>query len=319
MSRVLVTGGAGFIGSHVVDRLLEAEDEVWVVDNFNDYYDPDVKRRNVAHHAGDAKFHLQELDILDETGMDRVFGEAKPELVIHLAARVGVRPSLDQALLYEQVNVRGSAVVLKTAKQHGCRELILASSSSVYGCQKKTPFSEDDPVDHPVSPYAATKRAMELIAYTYHHLWKLDIVCLRFFNVYGERGRPDNIPAMFTQLAVAGKPIPRFGDGTTKRDYTYIDDIVAGVLACRGKQLGFEIINLGNHTPVSLNDFIEAIGEITGKKLNVEERSPHPADVPITFADVSKARRLLGWEPTTSLQEGLEKYYQWYQQMIKRA
>lgn len=311
--RVIVTGGAGFIGSHVVDRLLEAGDEVWVVDNFNDYYDPDVKRRNIAHHAGSQKFHLHELDILDESGMRRVFTEAKPELTIHLAARVGVRPSLDQALLYEQVNVRGSTIVLELAKQHGCRELILASSSSVYGRQEKTPFSEDDPVDYPVSPYAATKRAMELIAYTYHHRWKMDIACLRFFNVYGERGRPDNIPAMFTKLAVEGKPIPRFGDGTTKRDYTYIEDIVNGVLACRGKKFGFEIINLGNHTPVGLNDFITTIGQITGRQLEVQALPPHPADVPITFADVSKAKRLLSWEPTTSLRQGLERYYHWYQ------
>lgn len=317
--RVLVTGGAGFIGSHVVDRLIDEGHELWVVDNFNEYYDPALKRRNIRHLADNPKFHLHELDILDERGMDRVFSEAKPDLVIHLAARVGVRPSLDQALLYEAVNVRGSVNVLEQCRLGGVKEVILASSSSVYGRQEKIPFSESDPVDHPVSPYAATKCAMELIAYTYHHLWNLNCVCLRFFNVYGERGRPDNIPAMFTQLAVAGKPIPRFGDGSTKRDYTYIDDIVSGVLACRGKQFGFEIINLGNHTPVSLNDFITTISEITGRELTVEKLPPHPADVPITYADVRKAKRLLGWEPTTKLRNGLEKYYRWYQLMAKRG
>lgn len=309
--RALVTGGAGFIGSHVVDRLLGSGDEVWVVDNFNDYYDPALKRRNIAHHHDEPRFHLVEADILDEPKLGAAFSIAKPDLVIHLAARVGVRPSLDQGPLYEAVNIRGSVNVLERCRLHGCQEVILASSSSVYGRNEKIPFSEDDDVDHPVSPYAATKRAMELLAYTYHHLWKLSCTCLRFFNVYGERGRPDNIPALFTGLALTGKPIPRFGDGSTRRDYTYVADIIDGILRCRGQNFGFEVINLGNHRPVSLNDFIAIIGELTGQPLTVQELPPHPADVAVTYADVQKAERLLGWKPTTELRDGLRRYLDW--------
>lgn len=308
MSRTLVTGGAGFIGSHVVDRLLGEGNEVWVVDNFNDYYSPLQKRRNVASHLNDQRFHLCEVDILDEAALANVFSEAKPDLVIHLAARVGVRPSLHQAKLYEAVNVRGTVNVLEECLHVSCKEIILASSSSVYGRLPKTPFSEDDDVDHPVSPYAASKRMLELLAYTYHQQWDLSCTCLRFFNVYGERGRPDNIPAMFTNLTLAGKSIPKFGDGTTRRDYTYIADIVDGILRCRGKFFGYEIINLGNHHPVSLNDFIVTLEEAMGQKVTIEQHPAHPADVPVTFADVTKAKRLLGWEPKVKLLEGLRRY-----------
>jgi len=308
MSRIIVTGGAGFIGSHVVDHLLTSGDEVWVIDNFNDYYNPLQKHRNIEVHLKEKKFHLAKIDILDESAMRVVFSEAKPDLVIHLAARVGVRPSLNQVQLYEAVNIRGTVNVLEECKRIKCHEVILASSSSVYGRSPKIPFSEEDDVDHPVSPYAATKRTLELLAYTYHNLWGLSCVCLRFFNVYGERGRPDNIPAMFTQLILSTKPIPKFGDGTTRRDYTYISDIVDGILRCRRKEFGYEIINLGNHHPVSLNDFITTLEGIVGIKAVIEQLPFNPADVPVTYADISKAKRLLDWEPKVSLSEGLRRY-----------
>ncbi len=319
MSRVLVTGGAGFIGSHVVDRLLSEEHQVSVIDNLNDYYDPVVKKSHVDQHRKKSNFHFFQADIVHDQAVNDIFAQQRPELVIHLAARVGVRPSLDQAKLYQEVNIRGSLNVLEAVRQHECQKVILASSSSVYGQQKVAPFNEQADADHPVSPYAASKRSMELLAYTSHHLWGTDVTCLRFFNVYGERGRPDNIPAMFTKLAIQQKPIPRFGDGTTQRDYTYIDDIVDGLLSCCHTKFGFEIINLGNHHPVSLNDFIATLGEVTGLKLTIQEHPAHPADVAVTYADISKAGRLLNWAPTTSLRQGLEKYYRWFQQQTQIA
>lgn len=312
MSRILVTGGAGFIGSHVVDHLLEEKHQVAVIDNMNDYYDPLIKQRNVKEHKKQANYIFFQGDILDINNVERAFEQLRPNLVIHLAARVGVRPSLEQSRLYEEVNIRGSLNILEASRKYSSGQVILASSSSVYGLQQKAPFSETANTDHPISPYAATKRSMELLAYTAHHLWGLDCTCLRFFNVYGERGRPDNIPAMFTKLALAGKPLPKFGDGTTQRDYTYVGDIVNGILACRDKSFGYEIINLGNHKPVSLNNFIATLAEVIGRELKIEQHPIHTADVPLTYADISHAQQLLQWNPTVSLKDGLSRYYSWY-------
>lgn len=225
-----------------------------------------------------------------------------------------MRPSIQNPILYEKVNVEGTGIILEAAKRHEVKDMILASSSSVYGNQKKIPFSEEDSVDHQVSPYAATKRAMELLAHTYHYLWKMNIICLRFFTAYGERGRPDMAPYLFTEKALKGEEIQKFGDGSSKRDYTYIKDIIDGIVRCIGKNLGYEIINLGNGNPVSLNDFIRAIEKATGKKANIKRMPRQIGDVEETYANIAKAERLLGWEPRTSLEEGLQKFVRWYRE-----
>ncbi len=313
MSRVIVTGGAGFIGSHLVERLLAEEHEVWIFDNFNQYYDPKQKRKNVSRLGSVKNLTTLTVDVCDGKKVVAQCQKIRPGIVIHLAAEVGVRPSLEKAPRYTEVNVVGSANVLEAARLSGVTKVILASSSSVYGTHAAAPFSETERADTPASPYAASKRAMELVAYTYSRLWKMSCICLRFFNVYGERGRPDNIPAMFTKLALSGLPIPKFGDGNSQRDYTYVGDIVEGIIRSLKLETSFEIINLGNHHPVSLNDFLTTLSEVIGQPLQIEKLPPHPADVPLTYADVTKAKKLLDWESKVNLQEGLRKYYEWFQ------
>ena len=240
-----MTGGAGFIGSHLVDRLLERGEQVVCVDDFNDFYDPQIKRLNIREHLASPAYRLVETDIRNEAAMSAIFQSYAIDKIIHLAARAGVRPSLADPLLYEDVNVRGSMILLELAKKHGVKQFVFASSSSVYGAQTRVPFSEEDRIDRTVSPYAATKYAGELMCHTYHHLYGIPVTCLRFFTAYGPRQRPEMAIHKFAQLIYDGKPIPFFGDGTTARDYTYVDDIVQGVIAAIDHPFGFEVFNLG--------------------------------------------------------------------------
>lgn len=313
--KVLVTGCAGFIGSHTCKSLVEEGCRVWGLDNLNDYYDPLWKKENLTEINNlDGDFTFIEGDILDEGNNDKVFDKLEPDTVVHLAARAGVRPSIEQPELYQQVNILGTLKILEQMRKREVPQMVFASSSSVYGMQEKIPFEETDAVNQPISPYAATKKSGEMLAYTYAHLYGIRTTCLRFFTVYGPAGRPDMAPYLFTQAILSGKPVRQFGDGSSKRDYTYIDDIVSGVVASVKSAFEFEIINLGNSTPVSLNEFISTIEEVTGKKATIVRENFKPGDVPVTFASVDKAKKLLGYEPRTSLKEGMTEFVQWYKE-----
>ena len=307
---LLITGGAGFIGSHTTEALLARGDEVWVLDNFNDFYDPAIKRANAEGLKG---AHVVEGDIRDEACLDALFEEGRFDAVVHLAAMAGVRPSLEQPLLYEDVNVRGTLLLLERIRRtEGCR-FIFASSSSVYGSNENVPFREVDDIHHPVSPYAATKRAGELHAYTYHHLYGIPTTCLRFFTVYGPRQRPEMAIHKFVRMTLAGDALPFYGDGTTARDYTYIDDIVSGVLGAIDNCAGYEIYNLGESLTTTLDELVQNIGSALGREVILDRQPMQPGDVVITYADVSKARERLGYAPTTALPEGMLRFVDWYQ------
>ena len=317
--RLLITGGAGFIGSHLADRRLARGDRVVVLDDFNDFYDPAAKRRNTAPHAGHPGYRLVEGDIRDRELLARLFAEERFDAVIHLAARAGVRPSLSQPELYEEVNVLGTLRLLEAAVESGKPRFLFASSSSVYGINSKLPFSEDDPIDRPISPYAATKRGAELHVFAFHHVHGLEAVCLRFFTVYGPRQRPEMAIARFIRCLEEGRPIPFFGDGGSRRDYTYIDDIADGVEAALTLPSSFEIINLGGARPVTLSDLVSAIEAATGKKAVLDRRPDQPGDVPVTYADVAKAERLLGFKAKIPLEEGLRRSVEWYRRERKAS
>ena len=319
MPNILVTGGAGFIGSHLVEALLEQRREVVVLDNFDDFYRPEVKRRNVEPLAGRPGFTLIEGDIRDQALVEKVFTTSPISLVVHLAARAGVRPSIQQPLLYCDVNVNGTAVLLEACRRHGVTKFIFGSSSSVYGNNRKLPFSEKDDVDRPISPYAATKRAGELLCATYHELYGLDIFALRFFTVYGPRQRPEMAIHKFTRLIERGLPVPRFGDGSTRRDYTYISDIIHGILSAIERVKGYEIINLGGGQTTRLSDLIALLEKNLDRKAIVKEEPGQPGDVVATYADVEKARRLLGCEPTVTMDEGIRRFVAWYGSPRMRA
>jgi UDP-glucuronate 4-epimerase len=310
--KVLVTGHAGFIGSHLTKKLLKEGYQVIGVDNYNNYYNPEWKKENVKEFLTNKNFNEQKLDIVDYQKLKIIFEENEFDLVVHLAARAGIRPSLINPLLYEEVNVKGTLNLLELARKHQVKQFIFGSSSSVYGNQEKVPFAEDDPANQPVSPYAATKKSGEMLCYTYSYLHDIKMTVLRFFTVYGPKGRPDMAPYLFTEKILTGKTITRFGDGSTSRDYTYIDDAVAGIMTAIDKPFKFEIFNLGNNRPVSLNDFIALIEKITGKKAKIMEQPRHPADVKQTYAEIQKAKKLLNWQPTTPLEEGLKKFVEWY-------
>jgi len=311
--KALVTGAAGFIGSHLSERLLNDGWAVVGVDNFDDFYDPKVKRRNIKGCLNNKNFQLVEADIRDTAAMDKALG-SDVEIVVHLAARAGVRPSIEQPVLYADVNVNGTTVLLQAAKKHKIKKFIFGSSSSVYGNNKKVPFSEDDNVDFPISPYAATKKAGELICHTYYHLYGISITCLRFFTVYGPRQRPDLAIHKFAKLIEQGKPVPIYGDGTMMRDFTYIDDIIDGTVAAMGKCAGFNVYNLGESRPVSVNDLVIEIEKALGKKAVKEYLPPQPGDVERTYADVTKASRELGYRPATTIPAGLAKFIAWLRQ-----
>jgi UDP-glucuronate 4-epimerase len=312
---ILVTGGAGFIGSHLVDRLLAAGERVVVLDDFNDFYDPAIKRANVAPHLSNPAYTLVEGDIRDAATLERIFSVHGIRKVVHLAARAGVRPSLDEPELYESVNIAGTLAVLEACRRHKVEKLVFGSSSSVYGENPKVPFAESDMVANPISPYAATKAAGELFCHTYAHLYRLPVVCLRFFTVYGPRQRPDLAIHKFARLIQEGSPIPVFGNGQTERDYTFVDDIVTGIVAALDYDRSpFEIINLGNSRTVPLNRLIAVIEQAVGRQAIIEWRPPQPGDVPRTFADTSKAARLLGYAPDTAIEDGVAKFAAWLQE-----
>jgi UDP-glucuronate 4-epimerase len=310
----LITGGAGFIGSHLGRRLLSSGHRVTVFDDFNDFYDPAIKRKNVAELArwGGERFQVVEGDLRNREAIEQLFAKNQFDVVAHLAARAGVRPSLKEPILYEEVNCLGTLYLLEAVRHHGPERFIFASSSSVYGINQKVPFSEDDPVDHPISPYATTKRTGELLCFNYSHLYGLRVACLRFFTVYGPAQRPEMAIARFTDLLARGKAVPVFGSGQTRRDYTYIDDIVDGILAAIELNARFEIFNLGGAQTTRLIDLVHWIAEELGVEPKVELLPEQPGDMPITFADVRKAERLLGYQPKVPIREGLRRYVAWY-------
>lgn len=314
MKNILVTGGAGFIGSHLVDRLLaEGDWRVTVVDDFNDFYAPEVKRANVRAHLQSASYRLFEADIRDGARLEEVFKEERFECVVHLAARAGVRPSLAEPMLYTETNINGTLNLLELARAYEVKQFVFGSSSSIYGINAKVPFSEDDPVRQPISPYAATKGAGELLCHTYSHLYGLRSVCLRFFTVYGARQRPDLAIHKFAKLISENKAIPVFGDGTSRRDYTYIDDIIAGVRAAIDyRESDYEIINLGESETIELNELIALLEKELDQHALIERQPQQPGDVPQTFADISKARRLLGYNPQTKIEDGIHRFIEWF-------
>ena len=309
---ILVTGGAGFIGSHVCEALLARGEAVVSLDNFDDFYAPAIKRRNLAVAVGHPGFTFVEGDLRDAGLLEGLFRRHQVRAVIHLAARAGVRPSIRQPALYADVNVTGTAQILEAARQAGVPKFLFGSSSSVYGVRTGLPFRETDEADAPASPYAATKRAGELLCWAAHALSGMAITCLRFFTVYGPRQRPEMAIHTFTRLIEGGEPIPLFGDGSTARDYTYIDDIVAGVLGALDTCLGFAIYNLGSADPIRLRDLVGLLEAALGKKARIEPRAPEPGDVPFTCADVSAAKAAFGYEPKAKIAEGIRRFVAWY-------
>lgn len=305
---ILITGAAGFIGSWTARELLKNGHTLIGVDNFNDYYNPLFKEENIK----DLKIKLYREDIRDYDSLKKVFRENKIDRIIHFAAMVGVRPSIENPLVYEEVNVKGTLNLLELAKQNNIKKFIFASSSSVYGERDKVPFSEDDAANSQISPYAATKKAGELLCHAYSNLYKISAICLRFFTVYGPCGRPDMAPYKFVDRIAHGTPIEVYGDGSTKRDYTYVADIVSGVAKSIELDSDYEIINLGCGNPVKLRDFIDAIEKAIGKKAVISQKEMQPGDVKQTYADISKARRLLKYSPKTKVEEGMRIFCEWY-------
>ncbi len=314
----LVTGGAGFIGSHVCERLLREGHNVWAFDDLNNFYDPQFKRRNLREVQALARpFEFVHGDITDASALTELLSSVKFDQVIHLAARAGVRPSLADPALYQRVNVEGTVNVLEAARKSGVKKIIVASSSSVYGVNAKVPFSENDPIFEAISPYAASKLACETLGRVWHHLYKMDVTMLRFFTVYGPRQRPDLAIFKFAQLISAGKPIPVFGDGSAARDYTYVTDTVEGVIAATKKEFGYEIFNLGESQTVSLSRMIELLEAELGKQAVIDRQPLQPGDVPMTFADISKARERLGYQPQIKIEQGIRLFAEWFRREEK--
>lgn len=319
----LVTGAAGFIGSHLTERLLARGDRVIGVDNFDPFYDPAEKRRNLAAALAQPDFRLVETDCAEINHLEAALGDVNFDAVVHLAAKAGVRPSILDPLGYARANLTGTQAMLELARRRGVRRFIFASSSSVYGNNPKVPFAEADPVEHPISPYAATKRAGELLCHTYHHLHEMSVIALRFFTVYGPRQRPDLAIRKFTTLMLRGEPIPFYGDGSTERDYTWIDDILQGVVAAidrtDGAQREFQILNLGESQTTTLARLVALIGESLGIEPRLTRLPLQPGDVQRTFADITQAREFLGYAPTTPVEEGIPRFVEWMRQEFERA
>ena len=314
MKNLLVTGGAGFIGSHLVDRLLTTDlTRLAVVDDFNDFYDPSIKRENIREHLKDPRYNVHEVDIRDRNALESLFRQTSFDCIVHLAARAGVRPSLSEPQLYTETNINGTLNLLELARHHKVKQFVFGSSSSVYGINADVPFSENDPIRQPISPYAATKAAGELLCHTYSHLYGLRCVCLRFFTVYGPRQRPDLAIHKFAKLISQRKPIPVFGDGTTRRDYTYIDDIIDGVIsAIHYTGSDYDIFNLGESRTIELNELISLLEKELDTNAIIDRQLPQPGDVPQTYADISKARASLHYNPKTQIEEGLRRFVEWF-------
>lgn len=316
MSTYLITGGAGFIGSSLADDLLAKGEKVVIIDNFCDFYNPQIKENNIQHNLNNTNYKLYKEDIRDKEAVAKIFNENNIDVVIHLAAMAGVRPSIENPMLYQDVNCMGTQNILEEMKKHNCKKLVMASSSSVYGNCKQVPFREDMIVDFAISPYAATKKANEVMTHVYHKLFDFNVIMLRFFTVFGERQRPDLAINKFTRLMLEDKPIPMFGDGKTSRDYTYIGDIVQGIEKSikyvEENTNVYEVLNLGNSSPVTLKEMIDTIAKVLNVEPKIEQLPMQPGDVDRTFADVSKAKDLIGYEPKTSFEKGIEKFVKWY-------
>ena len=318
MKTYLITGGAGFIGSSLADFLLDKGNKVVIVDNFCDFYNPEIKRENTKNNLSNENYKLYEVDICNVEDLEKVFSENKIDVIIHLAAMAGVRPSIENPVLYQKVNCMGTQNILELMKKYNVKNLVMASSSSVYGNNKKVPFEETDIVDYAISPYAATKKANEVMTHVYHKLYNFNVIMLRFFTVYGPRQRPDLAINKFTRMMINDEEVTMFGDGTTSRDYTYIDDIVAGIYLSTNYVLNnekvYEIINLGNSNPVSLKEMIDTIGDALNKTPKIKQMPMQQGDVDITYANINKAKELLGYEPKTSFKEGIKKFVEWYKE-----
>lgn len=316
MKTYLVTGGAGFIGSSLTEKLLNEGNRVIAIDNFCDYYSPLLKEKNIKDFLDNPNYKLYRTDIRNSEDIKKIFSDNKIDVIVHLAAMAGVRPSIENPLLYQEVNGMGTQNILEEAKLNNINSLVMASSSSVYGNCKEIPFRENMIVDFAISPYAATKKSNEVMAHVYHKLNNMNIIMLRFFTVYGPKQRPDLAINKFTRLMLEGKSIPMYGDGTTSRDYTYIDDIVDGIIkSCdyvENNDNVYEIINLGSNNPISLKEMINTIGEVLNIKPNIEVLPMQPGDVDRTYADITKANKLLGYNPSITFKEGIEKFVEWY-------
>ena len=316
----LITGGAGFIGSSLADNLLEDDNKVIVIDNFCDFYNPSIKENNIKNALLNQNYKLYRGDIRDKDILNKIFSENNIDVVVHLAAMAGVRPSIENPILYQDVNCMGTQNILEIMKKYKVNKLVMASSSSVYGNTKEVPFREDMIVDYAISPYAATKKANEVMTYVYHKLENFNVIMLRFFTVFGPRQRPDLAINKFTRLMLNNEEIPMFGDGSTSRDYTYIDDIIDGIKRSTNYVMNnsdvYEIINLGNSSPITLKEMIKIIGEVVGKKPKIKELPMQPGDVDKTFADISKAKELLGYNPKTTFKEGITNFFEWYKKTL---
>lgn len=307
---IMVTGGAGFIGSHLCEKLLEKGEKVVCVDNLNDFYSPETKKNNIKECLKNKDFRFHREDILNKKAIEEIIKKEGIKKIVHLAARAGVRPSIKEPILYAKVNIEGTLNLLEASRD--IEQFIFGSSSSVYGINSKVPYTEEDKLDKPISPYAASKRAGELFCFNYSHLYRIPISCLRFFTVYGPRQRPEMAIHKFTRLIDKGEKIPVYGDGTSKRDYTFIDDIINGVMASIEKKFRFEVFNLGNSKTVELRYMISLIEKNLGKKADIEQQPEQPGDVPITYADITKAEEMLDYRPETSIEEGIRKFTEWY-------
>ena len=315
---LLITGGAGFIGSHLCEALLEKGHLVICIDNFNDYYDPRIKERNIEKCLKNKNFTLFRKDVTNLDELEEIFKKNKFEQIIHLAAAVGVRDSINRPFYFEEVNIKGTLNLLELCREFGLKKFIFISSSSIYGENEKIPYSESDPTNNIISPYAATKKSAEILCKTYSKLYGINITCLRLFTVYGPRGRPEMAPYKFTKLIDEGKELPMFGDGNSKRDYTYVSDIVEGIVSAVDKEFKFEVINLGNSKPIELKEFISIIEKTVGKKAKIKRLSPQKGDVFITFADISKAKKLLNYSPKVDLEKGMVNFFEWYKNSVIR-
>lgn len=321
MKTYFITGGAGFIGSSLSEELIKQGNKVIAIDNFCDFYNPKIKEYNIKKLLENKNFKLYRKDIRDRQALKEIFDENNIDIVMHLAAMAGVRPSIENPILYQEVNCMGTQNILETMKEHNVKNLVMASSSSVYGNCKEVPFREDMVVDFAISPYAATKKANEVMTHVYHKLFDMNVIMLRFFTVYGPKQRPDLAINKFTRLMLNNEEIPMFGDGTTSRDYTYIDDIVDGIIKSCNYVLEnknvYEILNIGNSSPTSLKEMINTIAKVLEVEPKIKQLPMQPGDVDRTYADVSKARKLIGYEPKTSFEEGIRNFINWYKENEK--